>query len=64
VNYLLRGLPVPAGNHRIEFRFEPKSKATGDMISLVISILSWLILIGGLVWEWRQSGKTTVKAKA
>jgi hypothetical protein len=64
VNYVLRGLPVPAGDHKIEFRFEPKSKANGDMISLVISILSWILLIGGLIWEWKQSNKTTVKAKA
>jgi uncharacterized membrane protein YfhO len=64
VNYVLRGLPVPAGDHKIEFRFEPKTKATGDMISLVISILSWLILIAGLIWEWKQSNKTTEKAKA
>ena len=64
VNYVLRGLPVPAGTHKIEFRFEPKTKATGDMISLVISIISWLILIGGLIWEWRQSGKQTEKASA
>jgi uncharacterized membrane protein YfhO len=64
VNYVLRGLPVSAGDHKIEFRFEPKSKANGDMISLVISILSWILLIGGLIWEWKQSNKTTVKAKA
>ncbi len=64
VNYVLRGLPVPAGDHKIEFRFEPKAKATGDMISLVISILSWILLIGGLLWEWKQSSKTTETAKA
>jgi hypothetical protein len=64
VNYALRGISVPAGNHAIEFRFEPASKATGDMISLVLSILSWLLLIGAFVWEWRRSEKSTTPAKA
>lgn len=56
VDYLLRGLPVPAGNHKIEFRFEPRVKILGDQISLVISIISWLLLIGGLFWIWKKQG--------
>jgi len=64
VNYALRGLSVPAGNHNIEFRFEPKSKATGDTISLVLSILSWLLLFGGIYWEWRQGQKKPASAKS
>ncbi len=38
-NYLLRALVVPAGNHEIEFRFEPASFRYGQIISIVGSLL-------------------------
>ncbi|WP_299250014.1 hypothetical protein [uncultured Cytophaga sp.] len=44
VDYLLRGLQVPAGKHQIEFKFEPKTHTTGESISLIFSI----IFFGGL----------------
>ncbi len=57
VNYALRGLSVPAGKHRIEFKFESKAKETGDSISLIVGILSWLLLLGGLFWEFKNYRK-------
>ena len=44
VDYLLRGLEVPAGKHVIEFVFEPKTHERGESISLICSIL----FFGGL----------------
>src|SRR5690606_34397345 len=44
VNYTLRALKIPKGNHTIEFRFEPEVVAKGSMISL-ISSLGMLLLI-------------------
>ncbi|MDB5014863.1 MAG: hypothetical protein JWQ25_3065 [Daejeonella sp.] len=38
-NYLLRAAQLPGGNHKLEFKFEPKSYYTGEMISLIASIL-------------------------
>ena len=35
VDYLLRGVRVPAGAHRVEFRYEPASFTAGWIISLV-----------------------------
>ncbi|NPA33719.1 MAG: YfhO family protein [Chlorobi bacterium] len=47
VNYVLRGMSVPAGKHTIEFRFEPDSYVIGRKISLAGSIL-WFIVAFGL----------------
>jgi hypothetical protein len=46
VNYILRGLVVPAGSHKIEFKFEPKTHALGEKVSLAFSITFILGLLG------------------
>lgn len=53
VNYILRGMPVSAGNHTIEFRFEPRSVILGDKITTAFSVLVYLLLIAVVVLEWR-----------
>jgi uncharacterized membrane protein YfhO len=54
VNYTLRALQIPKGNHTIEFRFEPKVVAKGSTIALVSS-LGMLLLIGlGLYFETKK----------
>jgi hypothetical protein len=57
VNYVLRGMVVPKGNHTIEFRFEPGSYYTGETISLVSSLLLILILAGAIFLEWRGASR-------
>jgi uncharacterized membrane protein YfhO len=65
VNYVLRGLAIPAGSHKIELKFEPSSYKTGNAISMIVGGFSILILIGGLWWEWRKWRRTEpVSAKA
>lgn len=54
VNYLLRGLSIPAGTHTIEFRFAPASFVIGDRITLIIGILSILILLYGGFVLWKN----------
>lgn len=60
VDYILRGMAVPAGKHAIEFRFEPQSFKTGNMISTWSSLLVYLLLIAAVVAEIRRmKAKTT-----
>ncbi len=53
VNYVLRGLKVPAGKHTIEFKFEPEVVKTGSTIALISSI-GMLLLIGAGVYFERK----------
>lgn len=59
-NYVLRGLNVPAGNHKIDFKFEPAMFYTGRTISSISTWLLMLILLGFIWYEWkgRQQLKT------
>jgi uncharacterized membrane protein YfhO len=63
VNYAFRGISIPAGNHTLELKFEPETKAKGDTISLIISIISWILLLGSLFLIWRQSTKKNQQLK-
>ena len=49
-DYLLRGMYISAGNHEIEWRFEPKSFTTGRMISIIANILVALLIIATIVY--------------
>lgn len=49
-NYVLRAMVVPAGEHEITFKFEPKVVKTGSSIALASSVLLGLLLIGGIFY--------------
>jgi uncharacterized membrane protein YfhO len=57
VDYILRGMPVPAGEHTIEFRFEPKVYESGNTISVWASIIALILLITAIVAEWKNKTK-------
>lgn len=46
VNYILRGLSVPAGQHIIEFKFEPKKVGTLNTVATASSIILVLLILG------------------
>lgn len=51
VNYVLRGLQVPAGKHTIEFKFEPQVVKTGSAIALISAIVMLLLIGAGVYFE-------------
>lgn len=53
-NYVLRALPIPAGKHTIEFKFEPKVVKTGSTIALLSSIGMVLLLVAGIYFERKK----------
>jgi hypothetical protein len=54
-NFVLRALEIPAGNHTIEFRFEPKAYYSGNNITLIGNLLVLVILLGTFGIEIRNN---------
>ena len=63
VNYLLRGLELPAGEHKVEFRFEPATYIAGEKISFAFN-LALLALVGFAAWSgFRPSSSNSLSSK-
>jgi hypothetical protein len=54
VNYMLRAVKVPAGEHTIKFTFEPKIPKIYSGMTLVCSIILSLVLLGKVGIEIRK----------
>lgn len=54
VNYVLRGLALPAGKHAIEFKFEPDGYLKGKIITTVCSVALLLLIALAAFMEWRK----------
>ena len=55
VNYVLRGLSIPAGKHAIEFRFEPASYSNGRRVTAISQYVLIALLLGALLSELRRN---------
>jgi len=47
-DYLLRAVPVPAGRHRVVFRYESPAVRTG----MLVSLLSLAVILAGFALSW------------
>lgn len=54
VNYMLRGMPVPAGSHEIIFEFHPRSYFTGSLVSTISSLLLLLLCLGAIYLQYQK----------
>lgn len=65
VNYILRAMILPAGEHVVEFKFHPASYYTGNKVSLASSLLLILAIAGFAFSEYKKrkaiAGETTDK---
>jgi hypothetical protein len=55
-NYIIRGMRVPAGTHKITFEFRPDGYYKGEKIAMFGSILVLLVLIGGIAMDVMKKG--------
>lgn len=61
VNYILRGLVMPAGKHIVKFEFKPAAVFVANKIAFAGSILVILILLGSFYMLYKNSAKPAVK---
>lgn len=54
VNYVLRGMGIPKGNHTIEFKFEPQVVKTGSSIALASSAVLGILLLLGIFYSIKK----------
>ena len=61
-NYALRALRLPAGEHTIEMRFEPRSFIVGERLSLFGSLIILLSVLGVCFLTFRRADWSKVSA--
>jgi len=59
VNYVLRAVEVPAGDHRIELVYKVESYESAGTMAWIGSILILLLIGGGIYYETKMNGTET-----
>ncbi len=59
VDYILRALEIPAGDHTVELTFRPGAFAVGNKVTTASSWLVLLCLLGSIVWTLKADATET-----
>jgi uncharacterized membrane protein YfhO len=57
VDYVLRAMMIPKGEHTVEFKFEPEVIKTGSIITLISAAGMLLLLVGGIYYERKKGSE-------
>jgi hypothetical protein len=49
-NYVLRAMVLPAGEHSVEFKFEPRVYLVGEQVSRISSVILLLLVAAAIAW--------------
>ena len=61
VDYILRAMKIPAGEHTVEFKFDPEIYSTGKIIGIISSLLLLLLLASGFIYDYKYQKKTELE---
>ena len=64
VNYLQRGVVVPAGEHTLTMRFEPVSNRVGGVLAQAATAGVYLTIVALIGWPWWRRRNAALEAEA
>jgi len=53
-NYVLRAMVLPAGEHVVEFKFEPRAFIIGEKVSMISSLVLLLLVVAGIAFGAKE----------
>ena len=61
VDYVLRALAIPAGNHTIEFEFKPAPYSIGNKVTMASSWSLLALILGTVGYTWKKARRDNTK---
>jgi hypothetical protein len=62
VNYLMRGVALPAGVHRVRYVYQPRALQAGIRITALSAAITLLLAAAGLFLAWRRRSASAAAA--
>lgn len=61
VDYMLRGIQMPAGSHKVEMMFYPKSVDNTETVAYIAYLLLFATIAAGVFFEWKKRRAKEIK---
>lgn len=61
VDYVLRGIQIPAGSHKVEMMFYPKSVDNTETVAYIAYLLLFATIAAGVFFEWKKRRTKEIK---